>query len=181
MDYPKSMSPLTKEHRDNANLTERFELIVNGMEIANAYSELNDPIDQLSRFEKQLELSKRGDEEAMFIDKDFIRSLEYGMPPTSGIGIGIDRFIMLMTDNTSIQEVLFFPQMKPENPSLDISEESSKILNIIRNNKELNIDDLKGKIDFSNKKWDKFLKELREKGLITIFKDKEDQILVKLT
>ena len=181
MDYPKSMSPLTKEHRDNVNLTERFELIINGMEIANAYSELNDPIDQLSRFEKQLELSKRGDEEAMFIDKDFIRSLEYGMPPTSGIGIGIDRFIMLMTDNTSIQEVLFFPQMKPENPSLDISEESSKILNIIRNNKELNIDDLKGKIDFSNKKWDKFLKELREKGLITIFKDKEDQILVKLT
>ena len=181
MDYPKSMSPLTKEHRDNATLTERFELIVNGMEIANAYSELNDPIDQLSRFEKQLELSKRGDEEAMFIDKDFIRSLEYGMPPTSGIGIGIDRFIMLMTDNTSIQEVLFFPQMKPENPSLDISEESSKILNIIKNNKELNIDDLKGKIDFSNKKWDKFLKELREKGLITIFKDKEDQILVKLT
>ena len=181
MDYPKSMSPLTKEHRDNATLTERFELIVNGMEIANAYSELNDPIDQLSRFEKQLELSKRGDEEAMFIDKDFIRSLEYGMPPTSGIGIGIDRFIMLMTDNTSIQEVLFFPQMKPENPSLDISEESSKILNIIGNNKELNIDDLKGKFDFSNKKWDKFLKELREKGLITIFKDKEDQILVKLT
>ena len=181
IDYPKSMSPLTKEHRDNVNLTERFELIVNGMEIANAYSELNDPIDQLSRFEKQLELSKRGDEEAMFIDKDFIRSLEYGMPPTSGIGIGIDRFIMLMTDNTSIQEVLFFPQMKPENPSLDISEESSKILNIIGNNKELNIDDLKGKIDFSNKKWDKFLKELREKGLITIIKNKEDQILVKLT
>ena len=181
IDYPKSMSPLTKEHRDNVNLTERFELIVNGMEIANAYSELNDPIDQLSRFEKQLELSKRGDEEAMFIDKDFIRSLEYGMPPTSGIGIGIDRFIMLMTDNTSIQEVLFFPQMKPENPSLDISEESSKILNIIGNNKELNIDDLKGKFDFSNKKWDKFLKELREKGLITIFKNKENQILVKLT
>ena len=151
------------------------------MEIANAYSELNDPIDQLSRFEKQLELSKRGDEEAMFIDKDFIRSLEYGMPPTSGIGIGIDRFIMLMTDNTSIQEVLFFPQMKPENPSLDISEESSKILNIIESNKELNIDDLKGNFDFSNKKWDKFLKELREKGLITIFKNKENQILVKLT
>jgi len=181
IDYPKSMSPLTKEHRDNVNLTERFELIVNGMEIANAYSELNDPIDQLSRFEKQLELSKRGDEEAMFIDKDFIRSLEYGMPPTSGIGIGIDRLIMLMTDNTSIQEVLFFPQMKPENPSLDISEESSKILNIIGNNKELNIDDLKGKFDFSNKKWDKFLKELREKGLITIFKNKENRILVKLT
>ena len=180
-DYPKSMSPLTKEHRDNSNLTERFELIINGMEIANAYSELNDPIDQLTRFEEQLELSKKGDEEAMFIDKDFVRSLEYGMPPTSGIGIGIDRLIMLMTDNTSIQEVLFFPQMKPENPSIDVSEESSKILNVIKNNKELNIDDLKSKFDFSNKKWDKSLKELREKGLITIIKNKENKILVKLT
>ena len=180
-DYPKSMSPLTKEHRDNSNLTERFELIINGMEIANAYSELNDPIDQLTRFEEQLELSKKGDEEAMFIDKDFVRSLEYGMPPTSGIGIGIDRLIMLMTDNTSIQEVLFFPQMKPESPSIDVSEESSKILNVIKNNKELNIDDLKSKFDFSNKKWDKSLKELREKGLITIIKNKENKILVKLT
>jgi lysyl-tRNA synthetase class 2 len=151
------------------------------MEIANAYSELNDPIDQLTRFEEQLKLSKKGDEEAMFIDKDFVRSLEYGMPPTSGIGIGIDRLIMLMTDNTSIQEVLFFPQMKPENPSIDVSEESSKILNVIKNNKELNIDDLKSKFDFSNKKWDKSLKELREKGLITIIKNKENKILVKLT
>ncbi len=180
-DYPKSMSPLTKEHRDNSNLTERFELIINGMEIANAYSELNDPIDQLTRFEEQLKLSKKGDEEAMFIDKDFVRSLEYGMPPTSGIGIGIDRLIMLMTDNTSIQEVLFFPQMKPENPSIDVSEESSKILNVIKNNKELNIDDLKSKFDFSNKKWDKSLKELREKSLITIIKNKKNKILVKLT
>ncbi len=180
-DYPKSMSPLTKEHRDNSNLTERFELIINGMEIANAYSELNDPIDQSNRFEEQLKLSEKGDEEAMFIDKDFVRSLEYGMPPTSGIGIGIDRLIMLMTNNTSIQEVLFFPQMKPENPSIDLSEESSKILNVIKNNNELNIDDLKSKFDFSNRKWDKFLKELREKNLITIFKSKENQILVKLT
>ncbi len=178
-DYPKSMSPLTKEHRDNPNLTERFELIINGMEIANAYSELNDPIDQLSRFEEQLKLSEKGDEEAMFIDKDFIRSLEYGMPPTSGIGIGIDRLIMLMTNNTSIQEVLFFPQMKPENTSIDISDELSKILDVIKSNKELNIDDLKSKFDFSNKKWDKSLKELREKGLITIIKDKKNQILVK--
>ena len=178
-DYPKSMSPLTKEHRDNPNLTERFELIINGMEIANAYSELNDPIDQLSRFEEQLKLSEKGDEEAMFIDKDFIRSLEYGMPPTSGIGIGIDRLIMLMTNNTSIQEVLFFPQMKPENTSIDISDELSKILDVIKSNKELNIDDLKSKFDYSNKKWDKSLKELREKGLITIIKDKKNQILVK--
>jgi len=181
IDYPKSMSPLTKEHRDNQNLTERFELIINGMEMANAYSELNDPIDQLKRFEDQLKLSEKGDEEAMFIDHDFIRSLEYGMAPTSGIGIGVDRLIMLMTGNTSIQEVLFFPQMKPENPSIDISEESSKILDVVKDNKELNIDDLKSKFDFSNKKWDKFLKELREKGFITIIKSKENKILVKLT
>jgi len=180
-DYPKSMSPLTKEHRDDSNLTERFELIINGMEIANAYSELNNPIDQLNRFEEQLKLSEKGDEEAMFIDKDFVKSLEYGMPPTSGIGIGIDRLIMLMTNHTSIQEVLFFPQMKPENPGIDISEEASKILNVIKNNKELNIDDLKSKFDFSNKKWDKFLKELREKDLITVIENKENQILVKLT
>ena len=180
-DYPKSMSPLTKEHRDNSNLTERFELIINGMEIANAYSELNNPIDQLNRFEEQLKLSEKGDEEAMSIDKDFVRSLEYGMPPTSGIGIGIDRLIMLMTNNTSIQEVLFFPQMKPDNTSIDLSEESYKILNVIKNNNELSIDDLKSKFDFSNRKWDKFLKELREKDLITIFKSKENQILVKLT
>ena len=180
-DYPKSMSPLTKEHRDDSNLTERFELIINGMEIANAYSELNDPIDQSNRFEEQLKLSEKGDEEAMFIDKDFVKSLEYGMPPTSGIGIGIDRIIMLMTNHTSIQEVLFFPQMKPENSGIDISEEASKILNVIKNNKELNIDDLKSKFDFSNKKWDKFLKELREKDLITVIENKENQILVKLT
>lgn len=113
-DYPKEMSPLTKEHRDNPKLTERFELLVNGKEIANAYSELNDPIDQLSRFEEQLKLSEKGDDEAMFIDNDFIRALEYGMPPTSGIGIGIDRLVMLFTNNKSIQEVIFFPQMKPE-------------------------------------------------------------------
>ena len=181
VDYPKSMSPLTKEHRDNPNLTERFELIINGMEIANAYSELNDPIDQLKRFEEQLKLSEKGDEEAMFIDHDFIRSLEYGMAPTSGIGIGVDRLIMLMTGNTSIQEVLFFPQMKPENPIIDISEESSKILDVVKENKELNIDDLKKKFDYSNKKWDKFIKELREKGFITIIKSKENEILVKLT
>ncbi len=113
-DYPVEMSPLCKKHRDNPELTERFELIINGNEIANAYSELNDPIDQRERFEDQLKLSEKGDDEAMFIDQDFLRALEYGMPPTSGMGIGMDRLIMLMTDNTSIQEVLLFPQMRQE-------------------------------------------------------------------
>lgn len=114
MDYPKEMSPLCKEHRDDPSLTERFELMVNGTEIANAYSELNDPLDQRARFEEQANLMERGDDEAMFIDQDFLRALEYGMPPTSGMGIGIDRLVMLMTNNQSIQEVLLFPQMRPE-------------------------------------------------------------------
>jgi len=114
IDYPEEMSPLTKKHRSVEGLTERFELMVNGKEIANAYSELNDPIDQLKRFEDQLKLMERGDDEAMYIDYDFVRSLEYGMPPTSGMGIGIDRLAMFMTNNASIQDVLFFPQMKPE-------------------------------------------------------------------
>ena len=113
-DYPKEMSPLTKKHRSNPELTERFELMVNGKEVANAYSELNDPIDQLERFQEQLRLSEKGDDEAMFIDMDFVRALEYGMPPTSGMGIGMDRLVMLMTGQSAIQEVLFFPQMKPE-------------------------------------------------------------------
>lgn len=114
IDYPVEMSPLTKMHRSKAGLTERFELMVNGKELANAYSELNDPLDQYERFQDQLRLSQKGDDEAMFIDQDFVRALEYGMPPTSGIGIGIDRLVMLMTGQQTIQEVLFFPQMKPE-------------------------------------------------------------------
>ena len=114
IDYPIEMSPLTKRHRDNPDLTERFELMVNGKELANAYSELNDPIDQYERFVEQMRLSEKGDDEAMIIDADFIRALEYGMPPTSGMGIGMDRLAMLMTGQEAIQEVLLFPQMRPE-------------------------------------------------------------------
>ena len=173
-DYPKSMSPLTKEHRSNPNLTERFELIVNGMEIANAYSELNDPIDQLKRFEDQLELSNKGDDEAMFIDMDFIKSLEYGMPPTSGIGVGLDRLVMLMTNQTSIQEVLFFPQMKPLKDEPVISDEAKIILDSLRKKGECDLNLFKTEFDFSNKKWDKITKELRGKDLIIIYKIDEN-------
>tara|TARA_B100001057_G_scaffold458716_1_gene508244 strand:- start:7206 stop:8888 length:1683 start_codon:yes stop_codon:yes gene_type:complete len=174
IDYPKSMSPLTKEHRSDPNLTERFELIVNGMEIANAYSELNDPVDQLKRFENQLELSKKGDDEAMFIDMDFIKSLEYGMPPTSGIGVGLDRLVMLMTNQTSIQEVLFFPQMKPLKDEPVISDEAKIILDRLRKKGECELNLFKSEFDFSNKKWDKITKELRGKDLIIIYKSNED-------
>ena len=179
IDYPKSMSPLTKEHRSNSSLTERFELIVNGMEIANAYSELNDPIDQLNRFENQLELSKKGDDEAMFIDMDFIKSLEYGMPPTSGIGIGIDRLVMLMTDKTSIQEVLFFPQMKPLKKEPEVSQESKEILDSLIKIGECGLLEFQSKFELSNKKWDKVLKELRGKELIKIYKAEDDKLFIK--
>ena len=170
-DYPKEMSPLTKQHRSNPNLTERFELMVCGKEIANAYSELNDPIDQRKRFEDQLELSNRGDAEATeFIDEDFLRSLEYGMPPTSGMGIGMDRLIMFLTNNASIQEVLFFPQMKPEKKQLDLNDNESAIFNLLKENKTMNLQDLKSRVGLSNKGWDKGLKGLTKLELIKVSK-----------
>ena len=154
IDYPKEMSPLTKEHRSEPELTERFELLVNGSEIANAYTELNDPIDQLSRFEEQLKLSEKGDEEAMFIDHDFIKSLEYGMPPTSGIGFGIDRLVMLMTNKKSIQDVIFFPQMKPEKKlNFELNEEEKLVFSIIKKDGKIKLNDLKSRSKLSNKKW----------------------------
>ncbi len=168
IDYPKEMSPLTKEHRTNPDLTERFELMVNGKELANAYSELNDPIDQRERFEDQMKLSAKGDDEAMFIDQDFIRALEYGMPPTSGIGIGIDRLVMFMTNNVSIQEVLFFPQMKPEKKAVEMSEDEKVIFNILKTNSPILLNDLKTQSGLSNKKWDKTLKDLTKKHLAKV-------------
>ena len=178
-DYPKEMSPLTKIHRDDSNLTERFELIVNGKEIANAYSELNDPIDQKERFESQLELSKKGDLEAgEFIDFDYLRALEYGMPPTSGIGIGIDRLVMLMTNNSSIQEVLFFPQMRPEKKKISLSENEQLVFDLINSKNEL-INDIKDKSGLSNKAWDKTVKSLRKLDVIKVEKI-DNQIFISI-
>ena len=175
-DYPKEMSPLTKQHRDNPDLTERFELMVNGKEIANCYSELNDPIEQRARFEDQLALSEKGDDEAMFIDQDFLRSLEYGMPPTAGIGIGIDRLVMLMTNNASIQEVLFFPQMKPERKPITLSDNEKAIFEILKSEKSISLNDLKDKSGLSNKGWDKGIKGLTKQGIAKV--NKTDETLI---
>ena len=173
-DYPKEMSPLCKEHRENPELTERFELMVCGKEIANAYSELNDPIDQRERFEHQLKLAQKGDDEATeFIDYDFLRALEYGMPPTSGMGIGMDRLVMFLTNNQSIQEVLFFPQMKPEKKKVELSDNEKTIFDILNSEKRMTLTELKSQSGLSNKGWDKGIKGLSKLGLTKVEKTEE--------
>jgi len=175
-DYPKEMSPLCKVHRDNPELTERFELMVCGKEVANAYSELNDPIDQRERFEEQLRLQEKGDDEAMFIDQDFLRALEYGMPPTSGLGIGMDRLIMYLTNNASIQEILFFPQMRPETKTvkIELNENEQAIYSAMQKQGEAILPELRALFaEMSNKVWDNSVKTLTKNNLLKVSKENE--------
>lgn len=181
-DYPVEMSPLTKKHRSKEGLVERFELMICGKEIANAYSELNDPLEQRERFEDQMRLADKGDDEAMMIDQDFLRALEYGMPPTSGMGIGMDRLAMMLTNQHSIQDILFFPQMRPEKKAekkVELNENEKLIFGILSKNSPMDLNELKTQSGLSGKQWDKGIKGLASAGLTKVTKT-DDGLMVEV-
>ena len=177
---PKFISPLSKTNPENPQTVERFQPIIAGSELGNGFSELNDPIDQLNRFIEQQQMRDAGDEEAMMLDIDFVEMLEYGMPPTSGLGIGMDRLMMFLTDNQSIQEVLFFPQMRPEKkaPSIELGDDEKAILSLLSDEAKL-LQEVKDKSQLSGKKWDKATKNLSKHNLIKVEKI-DDHLIIRL-